>query len=324
MPLVLSDKDLAPLVQDPASMGGAMDAVEQATLAYRRGEVREAAMGDRTRAPEPNILSVSMAAHDAVVTGFQVFAELDDGPEEPNGRYVVLLHRESRQLLALVDYHSLSPLRVGASSGVACRYLTPEGARTAGIIGSSRQARGQLQAIVRATPGVQQAKVFSPTPAHREAFARETGGWLGLEVSPVATTEEAVRSADVVAIAANTTGPVLEKEWVKPGALVVSISGNRVPASVLSDWRIVSTNWERLVTSEPFATGIKAGTFSPTDLAADLAGVILREKPVRRSPEDVVMFDCGRLNYWAVAVAHWAYQWGVKQGVGTPFALTER
>ena len=40
MPLIVSDKDLAPLVQDPASMDEAIDAMERATLAHYRGEVR--------------------------------------------------------------------------------------------------------------------------------------------------------------------------------------------------------------------------------------------------------------------------------------------
>jgi alanine dehydrogenase len=304
-------------------MSGAIDAVAQATLAYHQGEVREARIRDETRATEPNILQLSMAAHDARVTGFQVFAEVYDGPEEPNGRYVVLLHRDTRQLLALVDYHSLSPLRVGASSGVGYRCLSPEGARVAGILGSSRQARGQLQAIVAAVPGVRAARVFSPTREHREAFAREMTGWLGIDVQPVETPTAALDDADVVAIAANARRPVLEKHWVKPGALVVSISGGRLPASVVGDWRIVATTWQRLTTTEPFAAAIKAGTLSQADVAADLAQVILRETPVRRQPTDTVVFDCGSLNYWPVAVAHWAYEWAVKRGIGQSFTRTD-
>src|SRR6266480_2876756 len=113
MPLIVSAKDLAPLVRDAASMDGAIDAMEQATLAYYRGEVRDARIRDETTANEPNIVQLSFAAHDSVVTGLQMFAELDDGPEEPNGRFIVLLHRMNRGLIGIVDYHSISPLRVG-------------------------------------------------------------------------------------------------------------------------------------------------------------------------------------------------------------------
>ena len=315
MPLILSDQDLAPLLQDPASMDGAIDAVERATLAYRRGDVRDAAINDRTTAAEPNIVQLTWAAHDAAVTGFQLFAELDDGPEEPNGRFVVLLDKDTRGLTAIVDYHSISSLRVGASSGAAARYLAPENAKVAGIIGSSRQARGQLQAIVRTAPGVREAHVFSPNPDHRAAFAREMSDWLGLPVRDVDSAEGAVRDADMIAIAANTRSTVLEKEWVKPGALVLSIGGGRLPASILGDWRCVFTTWEQTAARQPYADAIKAGSFSQQDIAAELAAVVLKEVDVRRRPDETVVFECGRMNYWAVAVAHWAYEWALKDGL---------
>ena len=324
MPLIVSNKDLAPLVQDPASMDGAIDAIERATIAYYRGEVRDARIRDETTAAEPNIVALTFAAHDSIVTGFQIFAELDDGPEEPNGRFVVLLDKETRGLIGIVDYHCISPLRVGASSGAACRRLTPEGARTAGIIGSSRQARGQLQAIVRTAPSIQEVRIYSPTPEHRAAFAKEMSEWLGVEAYPVASYREAVTGADVLALAANTRDVVLDKEWVKPGALVLSIGGARLPTSVLGDWRPVFSTWENSSRRYPFAEAVEAGRFTRDDMAAELAEVILGQKNVRRSPEEIVVFDCGVLNYWAVSVAHYAYEWARTNGVGTEFALNQR
>ena len=324
MPLIVSDKDLVPLVQDPASMDGAVDAIERATLAYYRGEVRDTRIRDETTAAQPNIMQLSFAAHDSVVTGFQVFAELDDGPEEPNGRFITLLHRENRGLLGIVDYHSISPLRVGAASGAACRGLAPEGARIGGMIGSSRQARGQLQAIVRTIPSVREVRIFSPNPEHRAAFAKEMSDWLGIDAYAVASVHDAVTGADVVALAANTNEVVLDKAWVKRGALVLSIGGARLPTSIVGDWRSVFTTWEHTSTRYPYAEPVKAGTFTREDMAAELAEVILRQKNVRRHAEEIVVFECGVLNYWAVAVAHYAYDWAQKTGVGTRFSLNER
>jgi ornithine cyclodeaminase/alanine dehydrogenase-like protein (mu-crystallin family) len=323
MPLLVSDKDLAPLVQNPASMDGAIDAIERATLAYYRGEVREARIRDQTTAAEPNIMQLTLAAHDSVATGFQMFAELDDGPEVPNGRFIVLLHRVTRGLIGIVDYHCISPLRVGATSGAACRKLVPEQASIAGIIGSSRQARGQLQAIVRTAPSVTKIRIFSPNPEHRANFAKEMSDWLGVEASGVASAHEAVTGADVVALAANTQEVVLDKEWVKPGALVLSIGGARLPTSIVGDWRSVFTTWEHTSNRYPYTEPVKAGTFTRDDMAAELADIILEQKTVRRHPEEIVVFECGVLNYWAVAVAHYAYEWAQKNGVGTQFALNE-
>lgn len=303
-------------------MDGAIDAVEQATLAYHRGEVRDGTLTDKTAAADPNILQITLAAHDTVVSGFQLFAEIYDGPAVPNARFVTLLDPTTRALLAIVDYWSLSPVRVGASGGVAARYLAPAGARVVGVLGSAGQARGQLWAICRGTPSIERAQVFSPTRANREAFAQETADFLGIDVVAVDAAEQAVRDADVLAIANNARGPVLEWGWVKPGALLVSISGGRLPAEVVSGARAVMTTWDQLATREPYAAAIKAGTYSRDHAVGDLASVILQQVQPRQRPEDIVSFELGRMSYWAVATAHWAYQWAVTQGTGTKFDLS--
>jgi ornithine cyclodeaminase/alanine dehydrogenase-like protein (mu-crystallin family) len=153
-------------------MDGAIDACERATLAEYAGRVRSLDVVDRTTHEEPNLLQIHLATDDSFTTGFQVFGATPGVPRT-NSRFVVLLDAETRQLLGIVPYEGLSPLRVGASAGVATRYLAPQNTRSVAILGSSKQARRQLQAIARTVPGIEQVRVFSPTPEHREAFARE-------------------------------------------------------------------------------------------------------------------------------------------------------
>ena len=323
--LALGEKELQPLVETPSFMDAAIDVMEQATLAYHRGGVREHNLVDQTQgSASPNLLQIHFAAADELITGFQLFAEARGGagPSLPNARFVALLDPQTRQLQALVDYWSLSPLRVAASAGVGLRRLAPEGARTAGILGSSKQARAQLQAIQRTVPTLEGARVYSPTREHREAFAREVQEWLDLPVEAVDSAEQAVAGADIVGLANNARQPVAELAWVKPGALIVSIGSNQLPASVTEGPRVVSTTWETLATREPYASRIKAGSYSREDVAADLGPLILGEATPRRNPQDIVVFEVTRLNIWAVAIAHWAYRWAQTQSVGTRFSLS--
>jgi alanine dehydrogenase len=296
--------------------------LERATLDFHHGRVREHNLVDQTQAAESaNLLQIHMAADDGLVSGFQMFAEERGGPERPNSRFVAVLDSSTRQLLALVDYWLLSPIRVGASAGVGCRYLAPIGARTVGILGSSKQARAQLQAIRCSVPSIERARVFSPTAAHREAFARDTSQWLGLEVTAVATPREAVEGADIVGIANNSRQPVFEMAWVKRGALVVTIGGaNQLPADVAGVERCVAPNPSGALSREPYVSRAQAG-LAPDDVVTGLGAVITKEVPVRRDTSDTVLFDVGRLNIWAVATAEWAYRWAVANEVGTPFTL---
>lgn len=324
-PLFLSEMDLRPLVEDPSQMDSAIDALEQATIRFVQDHVRERSFVDNTReAADPNTVQFSFAADDGAVCGFQLFAEGSSGNDAtlPNARFITLLDKETRQLTALVDYRSLSPLRVGASSGIGLRYLAPAGARVAGILGSAQQARTQLQAIKRTVPTLERALVFSPTARHREDFARETSKWLDLAVQPVASPREAIAAADIVAVANNSGAPIVDLAWLKPGGVIVSIGGSRMPPEALTAVRVVATTRERLATREPYASAIKAGTYSTQDAAADLGELILGHVQPRRSPEDKVIFELHYLNVWAVGTAQWAYEWAVKRGIGTPFSLS--
>jgi ornithine cyclodeaminase/alanine dehydrogenase-like protein (mu-crystallin family) len=93
-----------------------------------------------------------------------------------------------------------------------------------GLVGSGEQARTQLTAALAVRP-LQQVKVFSPTRANRERFAREMSAQCGLEVVAAASAEEAVRGSDIVTAATNTVEPVIEGRWLEEGAHVNSIVG---------------------------------------------------------------------------------------------------
>src|SRR4051794_27988036 len=199
MALALGAQELRPLVEVPSYMDSAIDAVERATVSYHQGKVRERNLVDeRSTSGGPNLMQIHFGTNDEQICGYQMFAETRGVPALPNSRFVTLLDPQTRQLLAIVDYTSLNPLRVGASAGVGCRYLAPEGARVAAILGSSKQARAQLQAIQRTVPTLERARVYSPSPEHREAFAREVTEWLDLLVEAASSAQEATEGAQII------------------------------------------------------------------------------------------------------------------------------
>jgi ornithine cyclodeaminase/alanine dehydrogenase-like protein (mu-crystallin family) len=286
--------------------------------------VRSIDVVDRTTHEKPNLLQIHLATDDDFVTGFQVFGATPGQPRT-NSRFVVLLDAESRQLLGIVPYEGLSPLRVGASAGVAARYLAPQGASTVAMLGSSKQARRQLQAIVRTVPGIQHARVYSTTPENRERFAAETSGWLGIKVEAVDHPRDAVEGADIVDSSTNTRTPVFEWDWVRPGALVMPIGGGQLPQEAIGNARIVVPTFdstkEEATARDPLGAAIRDGRLKQEDVI-ELGAVIRGEVQVRANPEDTVVFDVGRINIWAVAVTHWAYDWCRQQEIGTPVNLS--
>jgi ornithine cyclodeaminase/alanine dehydrogenase-like protein (mu-crystallin family) len=323
-PLIISENDIKPLLTEVAQIDGAIEACEKATLAEYAGRVRSIDMVDRTTHEKPNLLQIHLATDDDFVTGFQVFGATPGQPRT-NSRFVVLLDAESRQLLGIVPYEGLSPLRVGASAGVAARYLAPEGAQTVAMLGSSKQARRQLQAIVRTVPGITHCRVFSATPENRERFAAETSGWLGIKVEAVDNARNAVEGADIVDSSTNTRTPVFEWGWVKPGALVMPIGGGQLPDEAIGAARIVVPTFdstrEEATARDPLGAAIRSGRLKQEDVI-ELGAVVRGEVQARQDPSDTVVFDVGRINIWAVAVTHWAYDWCRERELGTAVNLS--
>ena len=77
-------------------------------------------------------------------------------PSAPGGRYVglvLLFSTETGEPLAVYPDGIVQRMRVGATSGLAAKYLAREDARTVALLGAGWQAGGQAMAIAAVRPG---------------------------------------------------------------------------------------------------------------------------------------------------------------------------
>jgi ornithine cyclodeaminase/alanine dehydrogenase-like protein (mu-crystallin family) len=298
--LILTAGDFAPLREDPAYMRDALDAVEAAIVAHHRGTVRQARLVDRVPG-EFEGLRVSLLAGEGLLSGMRVFGN------PPNTRAFLLFDGTTRALLALMDYGVLNSIRVGATAGVAARWLAPEDTATVGLLGSGWQAPTQLSALRAALPALQRVRVFSPTREHREAFARRMSTTLEMQVDAVSSAEEAIREADVVDLCApghfDERKPLFASEWIKPGALVISMAGNQYPQE-LAD------------------TAAHVVDIPETENVIPLGAVIASEANSRLHPDDRVIYRLEGGTVQDLFVAAWGYTWARERGHGQPFDLS--
>jgi len=329
--LLLTEDDLRPLAQEASHMDAAIDALERASLALHLGSVRQATfMGRQQSHANRASARLTFATGAGIDTGIRVLGipvpDNMDVTRSANSRAYILLDGESGALLAVMDFSLLNPLRVGAAGGLAARYMAPTGARVLASLGSSQQARTQVQAVVRAVPSIKTVNVYSPTPAHRERFAAEMSGWLGVEAVAVDSVAAACADADVVGLANTSRGVVLERRQVKPGALVISMTGGQFGEDFIEGARLVFPTWEAIAENpmgrEPYTAAIKAGAFTKADMAAEFGAVVAKQVDPRRSPSDIVVYEITALNVHDLAVAQWAYAWARSAGVGQPFVLS--
>ncbi|HLZ26632.1 MAG TPA: hypothetical protein VKV73_04850 [Chloroflexota bacterium] len=319
---VLTASDFRALRDDPAAMGGALDAVEAAVGAQYRGEIRQSRMVDRVPG-EFEGMRVSLLAGEGLRSGMRIFGN------PPHTRAFLLFDGVTRALLAILDYGILNSLRVGATAGLAARYLAPRGARVMGLLGSGWQAQPQVTAMRRALPTLECIRVWSPTREHRDAFARDMTARIGLPVEPVESAEVALRDADIVDLCApghfDDRQPLFEPEWVKPGALVISMAPNQYTAEFVQQARVVAASWETLAEEPaprpPYAGLIERGAFGRSDVTP-LGAVIRDGANPRRAPGETVIYHLEGGTVQDLFIATWGYEWALSHGLGQSFDLS--
>jgi alanine dehydrogenase len=167
---------------------------------------------------------------------------------------VMLFDMDTCEILALMDDHYISTMRVAATSAVASKVLARKDAKVMGLLGSGEQARTQVTAHLVVRP-LTKIKVYSPTKENRERFAREMSEETGIEIIPVASAAEAIRGSDIVSAATNTVVPVVEGKWLEEGMHVTSLVGGDgfLPRKELDD--------EAITKAQLIVVGYKAQIF---------------------------------------------------------------
>src|SRR5438874_398535 len=136
---------------------------------------------------------------------------------------IFLVDPETGAPLAVMDGRLITEMRTAAVSAAATKLRAALDAKVLTILGSGVQARSHVEAL-RFVRSFEEIRVWSPTKAHAERFAKE----ISAKAMPA---EEAVRGADVVVTATNSKTSVLTGSWLKSGCHVNAVGACR------PDWR---------------------------------------------------------------------------------------
>ena len=136
---------------------------------------------------------------------------------------VIIYSAETGEPLILYQDCGINEARTGAAGGLGAKHLARENAARVAVIGSAIHAQTQLAALA-AVRTLTEVKVYSPTLAHRSAFAETMSRELKIEVRPVAIPRDAIEGADIVIAATNANQPVIDSQWLAPGTHITSIA----------------------------------------------------------------------------------------------------
>lgn len=191
-----------------------------------------------------------------------------------NVRFMIsLFDQETGELLALLDAHTITAWRTGATTAMATDRMARPGPLAVAMVGSGAEARSHARAIAAVRP-VTRMSVFSPNPARRDSFARMATEELKVPCRVASSARDAVAGADVVIGATRILGgrPAIEGAAVEPGMLVASI-GATLPEHLEIDPEAIA-NADLIVADIPHEVMEETGCF----IAAKKAGVKFAEK----------------------------------------------
>ncbi|MCY4576279.1 MAG: ornithine cyclodeaminase family protein [Chloroflexi bacterium] len=310
MALLLTEQD----VRDLASMEDAIGALESAHKSQGAGR---AVNDPRRRLRAPHGAVAIMPGGDAE-TGYLGFKTAFYAA---GAVHVLLYDMNERKLAAIVQANWLGTLRTGAASGVATKYMARETeGQTVGIIGTGTQARTQVTAVC-AVRNVSRVLAYGRDENRRQAFAESISERAGVPVELV-DNGQAAGEADIVIAATNASSPVLEGAWLKPGAHVNAIGSNSLLRREL-DMEAV-TRADAIVVDDREQTALESGDLQEpiergiVDLARlpELGDVIAGGESVRRSDNDITLFESHGIGLWDVALATHVYRAAVAQERG--------
>ena len=193
---------------------------------------------------------------------------------------IFLLSTRNAEPLALMNDGFLQHMRVGACAGLGTKYLSRKNSKVLAMIGSGGMARTYAMAIKEVRP-IEIMRVFSPTKANRERYAREMTEQLDIEVIPVDSPEKALKGADIVSLTTDSLVPVIKADWLERGMHINNVRNNETGVDVLERADVRA----RLGTSTLFAERNVSGVATGSDgMFAYIAGSAEEKKQIPVAP----------------------------------------
>lgn len=310
-PLFLSAQDCRQLLT-PTDV---LAAVEQALRSDGAGQVRW---------PKPRNLNIvpdafgnhyhlkACVLEDVPVAGVRLVAHPSDESSGVATRWVVLIDPRTTLPLAIVDERWNYAQRTVASVVLAARRLAAGEPSTLALVGAGRLAAAALEYYTRLF-GLSEVRIASRREETRTALAVKAAAQYGLKAQAAPSIEAAVRGAELVLTCTSSARPLLDPEWVAPGAVVAALE-TAEPGRALAEQAdlFVVDSREQLEKELVEVFGPEA----PGWVDATIGEVITGRHPGRSSPGQRMLIVTQGMASQDVALAYKAYTLAAERGFG--------
>jgi ornithine cyclodeaminase len=235
---------------------------------------------------------------------------------------VMLFSQDTGEPLALMNASQITATRTAAVSAVATRLLARPDATELGIIGAGVQARTHLVALA-CVRSIKRARVACRKPEHGERLVREMQDKVSFRIEVAKSNEEAVRDADLIVTATSAHEPVIERDWISPGAHINAIGthspqSREIDSATMAAARIfVDRRESALNEAGDYLLAAKDGAVTPESIVAEIGELVIESKTGRSSSSDITLFKSLGLAIEDVVCAEYLFRKAQTENAGS-------
>lgn len=258
---------------------------------------------------------------------------------------------ETGKPLAYMSGNLLSSMRTGAMPGLAAKLLARDDSKVLTLVGPGVICRSSLRAIMSQRFDIDTIKIKGSSPTSANAIKMkeyiEENYPQVKNIVLCKDMEEALKDADIITEAVSCKEgewPEYKREWLKPGALVISTSTFNMEHKSIVDLKKVIDNYgmyenyaeednvgydengNRLHTGcmgEDFVYMVQDGLIERDSLTT-FGEIIRGKKPGRESDDEIILVSIEGMPTEDVAWAYECYTYALVHNIGTKLKVWDR
>ena len=320
--LVLSESQVKKLID----LDELIAALEQAHIQYSTGK---AVMPVRLVVPLPQIqgritsmpgyLNEDKALAMKVVTYFQ------DNPKQNLPAIlatIMLFSAETGKMIAAMDGGYITAIRTACASALATKALANPDTAVLGLLGAGVQARAHILALTRVRR-LSRIKLYSPSGKSALSIKTELEQPGGVPIEVVNSAQDAVRYSDILVTVTTAKEPIVNFEWLKPGAHINAVGSHRpdlreIDGATLKRAKVVVDSREAIMAEcGDILLALKEKSISEADIHGEIGEVLAGKKAGRTNTSEITLYKSVGIAIQDVATARLVYRQALEQNVGT-------
>ncbi len=235
---------------------------------------------------------------------------------------VILFDGTTGEMLMIANASAITAIRTAAVSALATRVLANPDACELALVGAGVQARFHLPAIA-CVRSLKRVRVAARNFMSAQKFAADFAPQFSFPIEPVQSTESAVGGADIIVTATNSREPVVNRDWISPGAHINAIGtfspkAREIDAATMAAAILFTDRRESLFNEAgDYLLAAQEGVLNEESLAAELGEILIEKHPGRASRDEITLFKSLGLAMEDLASAAYIYEKAKEQSVGS-------